>query len=266
MTYNFFSWKARLVVYSVVSLSILLWVVSETSYVLPNNSARVAKLDQNRESPVKICLTEIPVALVQICNENFLDQTRLLKDPIVGIRDWVAGHRNGMALSFESISLNETLPRIATELMGLGPGDRVELYRALLEALGISSRVVTLATQNYIDGTDPFGTHITLEVLDPQRNRWLLSDPYFGTNFFCVDGGEPQDLPSLYKCRSDGKEITPAHLFAESKHGGVEQFRLKLSDLLYAIAASARVDGVGAVDIPRQGWLGASAEMYNARN
>lgn len=86
-------------------------------------------------------------------------------------------------------------------------GGMADAYAWAMNAIGVPVRIVQLATQNFLDGKDPRGTHVTVEIW--YEDDWHVSDPTFNVSWNCSDGQKELSIPKLRDCLARGHRILP---------------------------------------------------------
>lgn len=76
-----------------------------------------------------------------------------------------------------------------------------------LSQIGVPSRAVVLAGENFLSGKDRFETHAVNEVwLD---GKWQISDPTFNISVDCSDGKKNLSVPEAAACVRAGGKLVP---------------------------------------------------------
>lgn len=111
-------------------------------------------------------------------------------------------------------------------------GDLSQVYRWVLEAFHIPSRIVQLAAKTFLDDGKVTDSHVYLEIYD--GSKWFVSDPTFNAEYYCSDGKGPLSTKEMKNCISEKKQILPEYgktVFPERK---IEAYYIPLEKLLYA--------------------------------
>lgn len=151
-------------------------------------------------------------------------------------------------------------------------GGMASNYHWLLSQFGFRSRTVQLATRDFVDGRKQVDTHVSVEVLDPEYNKWYVSDPTFNVSFSCSQTGELISFEGMLDCREHGGNIVPVEngtLYIT--HRTIQEYYLPIEKLLYAIRAIEIRDETGnvikqALELPYPQWLENSKKIYQVKS
>jgi len=141
-------------------------------------------------------------------------------------------------------------------------------YRWLLNQMNIPARTVQLATKHYVNGRRKYDTHVSVEVWDAQRSKWIISDPTFNVNFRCNGTKVLADFKELSRCSKMNVAIVPVENGSTYLKGRrLSDYYLPYTELLYALVAvpvpkTSSSPALGALEMPYPNWLQESRKKY----
>lgn len=145
-------------------------------------------------------------------------------------------------------------------------GGMAQTYVWILSQYNIPARTVQLATGKFINGQRKNDTHVSVEVFDASRKKWIISDPTFNASFTCNDQGDLLDFQELYDCNRMGDKVTPVEDGVNYLPGRrVHEYYLPYSDLLFGIKASKIGSLRESLELPHEEWLAKALRLYSGQ-
>ena len=138
-----------------------------------------------------------------------------------------------------------------------------QTYVWLLSQYNIPARTVQLATEKFITGQDKYSTHVSVEVFDINRKKWIVSDPTFNTSFGCNNDENLLDFQELFDCKQKNGVINPVEngiIYLPGRR--VHEYRLPYADFIFGIKASEIKSMRNSLELPHQGWLTEALRLY----
>jgi hypothetical protein len=140
-------------------------------------------------------------------------------------------------------------------------GDLSIFLNEVLNASGIKSRIVQLATDKFVKGEADLDTHVTVEAyLD---GKWMIVDPTFNATLTCGQGTVFIDAKEAHDCVEAGKELVPH--YGETKLPGrlMSQYYVPVPTLYENYAYQVKTDDGNYKTVfqaPRPDWLTLAVE------
>jgi hypothetical protein len=185
------------------------------------------------------------------------------EDLIVGIRDYVYRLANRDASNWRVFSPIESFIRLDAGLISMLCGDLSSSYVWILRQFDLQARTVQLATREFVEGRDFYATHVSVEVFDPKRQKWIVSDPTFNASFSCGDSMELLNFTELRRCKDDGGEITVRENGGTYLRGQrVVDYYIAYDKFLYAMSASKVDPTTETLAVPNDSWLLLALRLY----
>ncbi|OJY09545.1 MAG: hypothetical protein BGP05_17235 [Rhizobiales bacterium 62-47] len=141
-------------------------------------------------------------------------------------------------------------------------------YSWALHAIGIPSRFVQLAGENYLSGKDMYQTHVTVEAwLD---GAWEISDPTYNVSVACSDHPSKHiATPQARECIQRGKSLVlipgKTRFSKRSKYAGKTISPKRYASYFAAYRRRSTSTPYGSVDedsAPQADWLEIALKAY----
>jgi hypothetical protein len=100
------------------------------------------------------------------------------------------------------------------------------------KTVGITARIVNLASGRFANGSAPFDTHVLVEVFDPESRTWFLADPTFNLTFE-GPSGHLLGLKELLEAAAGGKNWRPVPVGPLRPGRTIDDYYLPYADLLH---------------------------------
>lgn len=116
-------------------------------------------------------------------------------------------------------------------------GDYSHFLRTALKHVGIPTRAVQLASQDYIDGKNSAATHVSVEALI--GDKLVVFDPTFNITLSCSDGSSYLSYAEARQCVSTGFSLIYSQLGTVESARAVQNYYIRYEDLINYTVSTA---------------------------